>query len=120
MGSAMANKLICIYTPPKKSKYRAKPTIVDGIRFASKKEARRYSELVLLQKSGKITDLKLQVRIPCVVNLEKVCVYVCDFWYIDRATHKEVIEDCKGFLTPIYKLKRKLVHACTGITITEV
>ena len=103
-----------------KSKYRAIPTIIDGIRFASKKEAKRYTELKLSEKLGYITDLKLQPRIRCVVNLEKVCDYVADFFYIDRNTHLEVYEDVKGMKTPIYRLKKKLVHACTGITITEV
>ena len=37
------------------------PTVVDGIRFASRLEARRYSELKLLEKAGEITDLRWQV-----------------------------------------------------------
>ena len=43
-------------------KYNAIPTTVDGIRFASKREARRYLELKLLQKAGHISDLELQPR----------------------------------------------------------
>ncbi len=103
-----------------RSKYRAVPTVINGIRFASKKEAKRYGELLLLEKAGKISDLKLQPRIRCVVNGEKVCDYVADFFYVDR-THpmRAVYEDAKGFKTPVYRLKRKLVHACTGLDIIE-
>lgn len=41
-------------------KFNAKPTTVDGIRFASQAEARRYSELKLLEKAGEIINLELQ------------------------------------------------------------
>lgn len=44
----------------KEGKYRNQPTEVQGIRFDSKKEARRYAELMALQRSGKIRGLKLQ------------------------------------------------------------
>ncbi len=43
------------------SKYKAVRTEVDGIKFASKKEARRYGELLLLQRAGEISNLELQV-----------------------------------------------------------
>ena len=109
--------------PPKADlkapKYHAKPTEVDGIKFDSKKEAKRYKDLLLLQKAGKITDLKLQPVIRCVVNGELVCKYIADFFYIDRETFKEVYLDVKGYRTPIYRLKKKLVFACLGISITE-
>jgi hypothetical protein len=93
--------------------------VVDGIKFASKKEAARYSELKLLQAAGEITDLKTQSRIPCIVNGEKVCDYYADFSYYDRRTKKMENEDVKGMRTAVYKLKRKLVKACTGIEILE-
>lgn len=102
------------------SKYHSKRTIVDGISFASKKEAKRYGELKLLQRSGQIADLKLQSKIRCTVNSHHVCDYIADFFYIDRTTFRDVYEDAKGFKTPIYRLKKKLVAACTGIEIKEV
>lgn len=101
------------------AKYRAKPTVTDGIKFASKKEAKRYAELLLLRKAGKIIDLKLQPRIRCVINGEHVCDYIADFFYVDRQQMRERYEDCKGFKTPVYRLKRKIVKACTGIEILE-
>ena len=101
------------------SKYKAKPTIIAGIRFASKKEGARYLELRLLEKAGEISDLKLQPAIRCVVNGSIVCTYKADFFYIERKTFKEVYEDVKGMRLALYVLKAKLVKACTGIEIKE-
>ncbi len=99
------------------SKYNAIPTVRDGIKFASASEARRYRELKLLQSAGAISDLKLQVKYPCVVNGVKVCDYVSDFDYTEDG--KRITEDVKGFKTPVYRLKKKLVKAIYGITISE-
>lgn len=101
------------------SKYHAKPTVVDGIRFASKGEASRYSQLRLLEKGGRITDLKLQPRIPININGVKICTYVGDFFYFDRDKKQLVYEDFKGVKTAIYRLKKKLVKACHNIDIFE-
>lgn len=103
------------------SKYGAVRTEVDGISFASKKEARRYGELKLLQRAGKIENLSLQPRFPLVVNGLKVCTYVGDFLYgIPGDASSLVVEDAKGFKTPEYKLKAKLFKALNGFPITEV
>ena len=102
------------------TKYRAKPTVIDGIRFASKAEARRYSELRLLQKAGKITGLVCQPKVDCKVNGQKVCTYVADFWYVKAGSDDEVYEDVKGVRTPIYKLKKKLVKALHDIDVQEI
>lgn len=99
------------------SKYKAQPTIVDNLRFASKKEARRYSELVMLQKAKVISDLRLQEAFDLHVNGILVCRYVADFSYMENG--KRVIEDAKGVRTPIYTLKRNLMQAIHGIVITE-
>ena len=104
-------------------KYGSQPTVVDGIRFASKKEARRYGELVLLQKAGHISDLACQPKLDCVVNGQLVCSYIADFRYVNRKNgikdHIYVYEDVKGFKTQVYRLKRKLVKAVTGIEVLE-
>lgn len=108
------------------SKYRAKPTIVQGIRFASHAEARRYQALRLLEQAGTIRQLKLQPRYPLVFkgkhDLVHVGAYVADFWYlqVNGAVERPVIEDVKGVRTPVYKLKKKLVEGIYGVTITEV
>lgn len=102
------------------TKYKSQPIIIDDIRFASKKEGNRYRELKLLERGNLITDLKLQQPIKCIVNGELVCKYISDFSYYDREKKEIIFEDAKGFKTDVYKLKKKLVFACTGIEITEV
>ena len=99
------------------NKYHAQKTEVDGIWFASKKEANRYIELRLLERAGEISDLKLQPRFPIVMNGIKVCTYIADFQYIDKG--KVVTEDVKGVKTPTYKIKKKLVKAVYNIDILE-
>ena len=99
---------------------RKEDRTVDGIVFASKKEAKRYGELKLLELTGAIRDLRLQPKFPCVVNGVKVCDYIADFWYVDSETGHAVVEDAKGMKTPVYKLKAKLVEAVHGFEITEV
>ena len=97
----------------RKHKYGATPTIVDGIRFDSAKEARRYGELKLLQMAGKISQLELQPRYRLVIEE----TYVADFRYLENG--ETVIEDVKGFLTAAYKRKRKAMKKQHGVTILE-
>jgi hypothetical protein len=116
----------------KTHKYGAKQTVVDGHTFPSKREAARYSELRLLEKAGEIDDLELQPSFdlhvaayvancpPGVRSARKVARYVADFRYVVRLTGAVVYEDSKGFSTPVYKLKRKMVQAEYGIDIVEV
>ena len=94
----------------RKSKYGNKPVEVDGIRFASKKEAKRYGELLLLQRGGVIRGLKLQPRYALTANEHKICTYVGDFEYLEG--ERTVVEDAKGMQTPEFKLKFKLAIAC--------
>lgn len=109
---------------PRGNKYRAEPVHVDGIRFASKREAKRYGELQLLLKAGEITDLELQKRIALTVNGVVICHYVADFAYLEPnkagGLPEQVVEDTKGFRTPEYKLKAKLFEAIFGFPIREV
>lgn len=96
------------------SKYHNKKTNVEGIAFDSKKEAGRYLELLMLEKSGLIKNLKRQVKFEIVPKLNRVKrtrFYVADFVY-ERADGKKVIEDVKSPITkknPVYTLKRDLV-----------
>lgn len=80
----------------------------NGRTFASQKEAKRYDGLLLLELSGQISDLVLQPRFPIVVNEVHICTYIADFRY--QESGKEVIEDSKGFKTPEFILKWKLVQ----------
>lgn len=103
---------------PRVRKYRNKPTETQGLKFASKREAKRYEELRLEEQAGAITDLVCQKRYPIVVNGEKVCAYVGDFEY--RRDGKLVCEDAKGMKTRVYILKARLMRIVNGIEIVEV
>jgi len=102
----------------KAPKYRAIPTEVDGIRFSSKKEARRYSELKLMERAGEISGLSLQPKFPIIINGVKVCTYISDFQYT-LPSGETVINDVKGMKTPIYNLKKKLMRAVHSVEIFE-
>ena len=107
----------------KANKYRARKTEVGGIVFDSRAEARRYGELVLLQKMGEISDLELQPRFDCIVNGKKICAYIADFSYLASEGEAYVVEDVKSPITakhPVYRLKKKLVEALFGIEIKEI
>ena len=113
-----------IHIPGKRrNKFGAIRTIVHGIKFHSKAEAKRYEELFCLRTAGVIRDLKLQVKYPLhAPNMAVVCHYVADFVYEELIGDKwvEVVEDVKGKLTDIYKLKRKWMSMEHGIEIKEV
>lgn len=94
-----------------RSKYGARKTIVDGIKFDSKGEANRYKELKFLVDRKEVKDLELQPKFDFIVNNKKICSYRADFKYYDKALRKTVVEDFKGFRTAIYKIKRKLFEA---------
>lgn len=104
------------------SKYRAVPTVVDGIRFASKKEAAHYGTLKILERAGKITELRIQPKWELVIFGQKICTYIADFYYLESVNGKLFgrIEDVKGIKTPVYRLKKKLMKAIHNIEITEV
>lgn len=99
----------------KANKFRNVPTTVDGVLFASKKEARRWGELKLMQKVGLISDLRRQVVFALEVNGIHICKYVADFVFAERG--KTVVEDSKGFVTPEFRLKSKLMLALHGVEV---
>jgi hypothetical protein len=100
-----------------RNKYRAIKTVVDGIKFDSKKEAGRYKGLRLLEKCGEITELTLQPRFDLIINDVKCGFYKADFQYVMDG--KTIVEDVKGMKTPVYNLKKKLIKAIYGIEIFE-
>lgn len=121
-----------------KRKYKNKKVTFDGLEFDSKKEMYRYIRLKSMQEEGLISDLRMQVPyeiIPAVYEEEKVqlktkvktvtkCVqraayYLADFVYKDKDGN-EIVLDTKGFRTKEYLLKKKMMRAFLGITITEV
>lgn len=126
----------------KQRKYHNQPCEVDGIKFDSQKEARRYRELMALLRAGKIRDLKLQPQFTLQESYKtlegkrvQAIRYVADFSYElmplywteyesqcpDDAWIK-VVEDVKSKATKtrVYEMKRKLMLDRFGIEIREV
>ena len=96
------------------SKYNAKKTVVDGIEFDSIREAERYRELKLLERGKEIRNLVLQPRfllqdkfVDKHGKTHRKIEYVADFLYIDK-DGKAIVEDVKGVLTDVYKIKKKM------------
>ena len=124
-----------------KAKYHNQRTRTsDGIVHDSQKEAMRWCELKMLERAGKITDLQRQVEYELIPNqfetierygkngnrlrdgikvLERRVVYVADFVYHNAEDGKLVVEDTKGFKTPEYIIKRKLMLWVHKIKVKE-
>ena len=122
------------------SKYGSKKTVVDGITFDSKKEAKRWIELKQLEQAGQIFNLQRQVKFslipaqrePDIIGprggrnqgklIEREAYYIADFTYFENNERlfEMVVEDVKGIRTPEYILKRKLMLLVHGIRIKEV
>ena len=121
------------------NKYHAKKyTSSDGEVFDSKREARRYEELLLLLRGGLIAELKRQVKFLLIpaqrepdrvgvrgglvrgASIEREVSYIADFVYVDTDSGKQVVEDVKGVRTKDYVIKRKLMLWVHGIRIREV
>lgn len=109
------------------SKYRSQKITINGETFDSKKEYRRWQELKLLERAGEISGLDRQVKfelLPVQKNkrtgkvIERACSYFADFTYWEKG--RFVVEDAKGFRTPEYKLKKKMMLYFHGIRIKEV
>ena len=125
------------------NKYRNRITITsDSKVHDSRKEAKRWVELSLMQKAGLIKDLKSQVEFELLPTqreastevytrgekkglpkegkvLEKGVTYIADFVYTDTATGEKVVEDSKGVRTKDYILKRKMMLYFHNIRIKE-
>jgi hypothetical protein len=108
----------------RKSKFNNVHVMVDSVRFDSKKEAKRYGELKLLERTGNIWNLVLQPSFPCRVNGHLICTYRADFAYDEKQQDRivRVVEDVKSPITRRlreYIHKKKLVFALYDITIRE-
>lgn len=82
---------------------------VTGFVFDSKKEFHRWCELRILEKAGKISGLSRQVSFELIPKQtgERAVNYVADFTYYENGEF--IVEDCKGYKTDIYRLKKKLL-----------
>jgi hypothetical protein len=121
-----------------RSKYGNKKAKANGKVFDSRQERSRYYTLQVLEKAGEISELRMQVPfeiIPAIYEtvevqlktktkqvqklVQRAAHYVADFVYKDKDGNM-VVEDSKGFRTPEYLLKKKMMRAFLGITIKEV
>lgn len=103
------------------NKYGAKKVKApDGQVFDSTKEFQRYGVLRLLERAGKISNLRRQVSFELIPKQdgERACTYIADFVYTDE-NGDLIVEDSKGFRTDAYKIKRKLMLWVHGIRIKE-
>lgn len=116
-------------------KYHAEKCEIGGMKFDSKKEARRWAELYAMEQRGEISDLQTQVKFvlipaqrePDVIGpkggikpgrvIEKEAAYLADFVYTKNG--EQVVEDTKGMRTDVYRLKRKLMLWVHKIRIKE-
>ena len=119
------------------TKYKNQKVTYMGIVFDSQLEANRYSELVLMQRAGEITELRRQVsyelipsqREPSTVGprggvklgkfIEQAVNYIADFVYTDKQGNT-IVEDTKGVKTADYIIKRKLMLWVHKIRIKEI
>lgn len=113
------------------NKYKNTKTTLDGVEFASKKEAHRWGELRLLERAGEISDLQRQVKYELVPpqkrpsgGTERAVYYIADFVYTQNGN--TVVEDVKGYRNPQsagyakFVIKRKLMLIRYGLEIKEV
>lgn len=100
-------------------KYHSVPTVVDGIRFPSKGQAGRYLQLKLRERAGDVLDLRLEVPFILEVNGIRICEYRADFVYRCKGAAVDTVEDFKGYATPMFKLKKRLMKAILGIEVLE-
>lgn len=116
---------------PARSKYGNVKTERDSLHFDSKKEARRFDDLLLMERAGEIKDLRLQVEFTLqaaytTTTGERVRAirYLADFAYYRKAGDgwEYVVEDVKSkpTRTRTYLMKKKLMADRLGLAITEV
>lgn len=102
----------------KKHKYNAKPVTIDGYRFASTGESRRYAELKLMERAKEISHLTLQPVFTIDINGCPICKVILDFSYLNKEGIR-IYEDVKSgpTNTALSKIKRKMVCAAYNINV---
>lgn len=121
-----AAELRAMQEQPKNQKYSAQRITVDGITFDSKREAKRWAELKLLEQAGEIIDLRRQVVVPLegrdgplLARKGRQMRITVDFGYVEVATGLTIYEDAKGMPTRDYEVRRA-VAAAQGVEVREV
>ena len=111
-----------------RNKYGAEPVVIDGMRFDSKAEGKRYQQLKLLERAGEIRNLETQVAFDLIPaqdiggRKEKPVRYLADFRYTRASDGETVVEDVKSAPTKTkeFVIKRKLVLWLHKVIIQEV
>lgn len=101
----------------RKSKFKNIRTVIDGISFPSKAEGNYYCLLRLREKAGEVSNVEIQKPYALTVNGFLVCTYKADFAFDDLHEKRHRVIDVKGFQTPEFKLKKKLMWACHRIEV---
>jgi hypothetical protein len=107
----------------RRSKFNSRPIACrQGVIHQSTLEARRCDELHLMQQGGLIKDLRAhpQVRFRLDVDGHHICDYLADFCYFDIERNSEVVEDTKGVITDVCRMKLKLMAAVHGVDVELV
>lgn len=115
------------------NKFRARKTVVGSVTFDSGLEARRYQNLLLLQKAGEINNLEIKPIFRFSIDGRPILIksagypngrqvkYIADFAYFDVARNKRIVEDVKGFRTDVFKLKKAITECLfPGVIVEEV
>lgn len=109
----------------RRNKYGARKVIIDGQHFDSQREANRWWDLRMLEKGGQISQLERQVPyvLAQAVTLhgarrkKPALRYVADFRYFDVKAGHFVVEDAKGYESPISRIKRHLMKSVHNIDV---
>lgn len=128
-ATGVRHRPVKLNSKPAKNKYGAEKVTIDGHVFDSKKEARRYQDLKLLEKAGEIRALELQKPFKFPINGENIryprsktgrkgreIVYQADFSY-RNGENRLTVEDTKGMMTPDAKIKLALMKHINGIEV---
>lgn len=109
---------------PSRNKYGAKRTELDGITLDSRKEAKRYAELKILERAGEITDLAVHPEFNLMVNGTKVGRIKMDFTYVMLPSGHRMVEEVKSSGTRkerSYRFRMKVFKACfPDINVAEL
>lgn len=125
------------YKTQKGNKYNNRKVFVDGVQFDSVKEGRRWRDLLLMEQSGIIDNLRRQVTYTLIppqdirdrrtgkhLRTERAVKYVADFVYTDNRDGQTIVEDVKGYkggtAYALFKLKKKLMLYLFQIEVMEI
>jgi len=105
------------------NKYGAKPQVVDGVRFDSKRELRRWGELQIRERAGEISKLERQVtyvlapsvKIEGESRARPALRYKADFRYVEAG--QTIVADAKGHADEAFRIRQHLMKSVHGIDV---